>query len=314
MKILIYGAGAIGSIFAGKLSNAGYDVTVLARNQRYNEISTNGIILKNAYSNHQEISKVKVINFLESDDSYDYILVVMQKIQVNAVLPFLSQNCSKNVVFVVNNALGYDKWVESVGRERLMIGFPSAGGERKNGVVNYFIGGGIVRTFQTTTFGEADGSITPRLTKIVEAFKRAHIPSVTTKNIAAWQKTHVAMVTSIGNALYMHKSNNYELSKSREDICLMIHGIKEGFKVIEAIGFRVTPRKLWYFKLPTRLLAVVFKIIMNTKIAEVAMAKHTIVAKNEMRELQKEFDTLIAESRIPTPAIDTLKKSVLIQS
>ena len=39
-KILIYGAGAIGSIFAGKLLRSGIDVTILARENRYNEIIT----------------------------------------------------------------------------------------------------------------------------------------------------------------------------------------------------------------------------------------------------------------------------------
>jgi ketopantoate reductase len=34
MRILIYGAGVIGSIFAGKLAQKGYDITVLARNKR----------------------------------------------------------------------------------------------------------------------------------------------------------------------------------------------------------------------------------------------------------------------------------------
>jgi ketopantoate reductase len=34
MKILIYGAGVIGSIFAWKLTKNGYDITVLARGDR----------------------------------------------------------------------------------------------------------------------------------------------------------------------------------------------------------------------------------------------------------------------------------------
>jgi 2-dehydropantoate 2-reductase len=38
MKLLIYGAGVIGSIFAGKIAQKDYDVTILARGNRYNEI------------------------------------------------------------------------------------------------------------------------------------------------------------------------------------------------------------------------------------------------------------------------------------
>ncbi|MDF9839652.1 MULTISPECIES: 2-dehydropantoate 2-reductase N-terminal domain-containing protein [Paenibacillus] len=249
MKFLIYGAGVIGSIFAGKLASVGYNVTVLARNQRYEDMTANGIILQNAYSDRKEVSKVRVIDHLEPSDVYDYILVIMQKTQVNSVLPYLAKNQSENIVFVVNNPLGYDEWLKCIGQKRLMIGFPAAGGELKNGVVNYFIGRGIARAFQTTTFGELDGKTTSRLTALVKAFNRSHIPTVTSSNMDAWQKTHVALVTSIANALYIHKSNNYALSKSTKDIQLMIQGIKEGFQVIEALGYKVTPRKLHYFKL-----------------------------------------------------------------
>ncbi|MDR1957433.1 MAG: NAD-binding protein [Planctomycetaceae bacterium] len=34
MRILIYGAGVIGSIFAGKIADSGHDVTVLARRKQ----------------------------------------------------------------------------------------------------------------------------------------------------------------------------------------------------------------------------------------------------------------------------------------
>lgn len=39
MRILIYGAGVIGSIFAGKLASTGCDVTILAGGKRLNELT-----------------------------------------------------------------------------------------------------------------------------------------------------------------------------------------------------------------------------------------------------------------------------------
>lgn len=48
MKILIYGAGVIGSIFAFKLSKSNNDVTVLARNQRLKDIQEKGLVLQKA--------------------------------------------------------------------------------------------------------------------------------------------------------------------------------------------------------------------------------------------------------------------------
>lgn len=308
MRILIYGAGVIGSVFAGKLASAGHDITVLARGERYREISGKGIILQDAYSNEKETCKVCVIDSLEQDDIYDYILVTLQKNQVMEVLPVLAQNKSPNIVLVVNNCLGYDEWVRQIGADRLMLGFPSAGGERSNGAVTYFIGKGAARVFQTTTFGDYCAAGSKRLDTLVKLFNGAKIPAVKCSDMDAWQKTHVAIVTSIGNALYKHNSNNYELAGSKNDIALMLRGIKEGFAVLKKLGYRVTPAKLWYFRLPVWLLAVVFRLVMNSKMAEIAMAKHTIAAKSEMQLLQQDFDILIKKAAIETPSIDILKQ------
>lgn len=311
MKFLIYGAGVIGSIFAGKLASSGCDVTVLARGKRFNELKKHGVILMRPGAKKQEQIFVKVIDALIPEDIYDYIIVVMQRTQVDTVLPVLSQNKSPNIVFVVNTAAGYDSWVEAVGGKRLMFGFPSAGGERQNGQVNYFIGKGFMRIFQTTTFAEYSGKITQRLDAIVQIFRKAGIPAVTTLNMDNWQKNHVAMVTSIGNALYKYDGDNYALSHSYKDVRLMISGIKEGFSVLNQLGIQITPTKLYFFKLPTGMLAIIFKVFMGTKLAEITMAKHTVAAKDEMKALQDEFDILIRKSGMITPSINQLRKNLI---
>lgn len=312
MRFLIYGAGVIGSIFAGRLAAAGHDVTVLARGRRAEEVWQKGIILFVPGKRKEERIPVKVTETLEPEDEYDYIIVAMQRTQVESVLPVLSQNRSENIVFVVNTAGGYEKWAEAVGSRRLMIGFPSAGGERINGRVNYFIGKGMMRAFQTTTFGEYNGMRTQRVLRLISAFNRSGIPSVFCPDMDAWQKTHVAMVTSIANALYRFDCNNYDLARSPGDVKLMIRGIKEGFSVIKRLGVKPTPRKLWYFKLPAWLTGGVFRIVMGTKLAEIAMAKHCIAARPELKCLQSEFDALISQSGMKTPAIDMLKAQIII--
>lgn len=313
MNVLIYGAGVIGSIFAGKLALAGHNVTVLARGRRLDEIKANGIVLRNPKNGETETANVNLIEKLLPDMVYEYIFVVIQRTQVDSVLPSIAENKSKSIVFVVNTASGYDEWADALGRDRVMIGFPSAGGERIGGVVNYFIGKGLMRLFQTTTFGEYHGKRTERVQKLLGVFNQAGIPSVYCSDMDSWQKTHVAMVTSIANALYAFECNNYELSKSYAGIRQMVSGIKEGFSVLNKLGVRTTPKKLWFFGLPSGLLAYVFKLFMGTQLAEVTMAKHCYAAKAEMIFLQNEFDVLIMKSEVDTPNIDALRKK-LIQS
>ncbi|MHB8064997.1 MAG: hypothetical protein ACYDG2_20655 [Ruminiclostridium sp.] len=160
--------------------------------------------------------------------------------------------------------------------------------------------------FQTTTFGDYSGEKTERVDNLVSIMKKAGIPSTWSPNMDAWQKTHVALVTSLGNLLYQYDSNNYEVAKHYKDICTCIRGIKEGFAVVEALGFHITPCKMKLYSLPTPIVAFIMKIIFKTKFSEIAMAKHTISAREEMQCLQEEFNTLIKSSELETPNIDRL--------
>jgi 2-dehydropantoate 2-reductase len=292
MKILIYGAGVIGTIFAGKLAKKGYDTTILARGNRYKEIIEKGIILNNVLNNKLEKINIKTIDTLIETDIYDYVIVPMQNSQIDDILPILAKNKSANIVFVVNNPLGYENWINNVGYERVMIGFPAAGGDRVNGVVNYFIGKGITKTFQSTTFGEINGKKTERLIKLYGVFKKSGFSPSINHKMDWWQKTHVAVVLPIAKALYRYESNNYELSKSFKTLKIMILGTRELFEILRNNNVKITPKKLYFYYLPVNILAVIWQIVMKTKIAEYAMAKHTVAGKDELEILEKQFMTL----------------------
>ena len=63
MRILIYGAGVIGSIFAGRLAASGEDITVLARGKRLEQLKQNGVVLVKP-GEKAEIMPVKAIENL----------------------------------------------------------------------------------------------------------------------------------------------------------------------------------------------------------------------------------------------------------
>lgn len=47
-RILVYGAGVLGSLYAARLAESGKDVTILARGQRLRELWEHGIVLEDA--------------------------------------------------------------------------------------------------------------------------------------------------------------------------------------------------------------------------------------------------------------------------
>ena len=69
MRILIYGAGVIGSLYAVLLKEAGYDTTIYARGHRLDILQNQGLLYKK--NNHIKKIDVKVLDQLQDDDRYD---------------------------------------------------------------------------------------------------------------------------------------------------------------------------------------------------------------------------------------------------
>ena len=49
MRILIYGAGVIGSLYAALFAEAGYDTSIYARGKRLEFLKKNGLLYKEIY-------------------------------------------------------------------------------------------------------------------------------------------------------------------------------------------------------------------------------------------------------------------------
>jgi 2-dehydropantoate 2-reductase len=204
---------------------------------------------------------------------------------------------------VVNTATGYGPWLQAVGAQRLMVGFPSAGGERRDGVIESFVGRGLVHAFQSTTFGELDGARSDRLRRLVTIFRKAGFSPTWSRHIGDWQRTHVAVVLPIAWALYRHRCDAAALAGAPLDLRDMVLAVREGFR---ALGHRVTPVKRNAFFLPVALWVGVLRIAMRTKLVDMAMARHTRNARPEMERLRAEFLALVANSGVPTPVAEAL--------
>ena len=137
-RILVIGAGVNGSVCAARLHAGGVDVTVLARPQRLAVLERDGIVIENPFNQRRTVAKVPLISELAPANCYDYILVVVRRNQVSALLPTLAANCSPNVVFMYNNLLGPAEIIQAMGRERVMLGFVFAGGKRDGEIIRAF--------------------------------------------------------------------------------------------------------------------------------------------------------------------------------
>jgi len=136
VKILVYGAGVLGSLYAARLADSENDVTILARAQRLVDIRSNGIVLEDVATKRQTTTHVNVVEQLTPQDAYELIIVLMRKNQASTILPILAANEATNyILFMYNNAAGFNEIVRLLGRGRASIGFPGAGGTLDGSIV-----------------------------------------------------------------------------------------------------------------------------------------------------------------------------------
>ena len=308
MRVLIYGARVIGSLYGAKLQAAGHEVTVLARGQRRCDIGEYGLVLGEAHSGRRTVSRVRVIERLHDGEHFDLTIVPVQRAQLAAIVPLLQAHDGTGDILVMsNNPSGLRELSSALGA-RVLAGFPGAGGGREGHQIHYLLTPAIL---QPATIGEIDGRLTPRVKRIAAVLRKAGFATAITKRMDAWQKTHVAWVSPLANALYGAGGSNYALAGNRRLIRLAIKGIREGFRVLARLGVPIAPFRLRCWQaIPMPVLAFVLGCIMNTRFAEIVVARHAKAAREEMRVLAEEFKTLAAEAGLPTPALDELRQKI----
>lgn len=70
MKILVYGAGPLGSLFASRLHEAGHAVSLLARGQRLTDLREYGIVLVDTQTGQETVSRPQIVDRLDPQDAY----------------------------------------------------------------------------------------------------------------------------------------------------------------------------------------------------------------------------------------------------
>ena len=307
MNILVYGAGVLGSLYAARLEESGQHVSLLARGQRLQDIHEHGIVLEDVLTGQTTTTHVNVVEQLGPEDRYDFAVVVMGKHQVAAILPRLSANKQiPSVLFLHNNAAGPQAMIEALGRERVLLGFPDAGGKREGHVIHSL----LIRQ-QPTTLGELDGRTTPRLEQIANAFKDAGFPVAISSNIDAALKTHAVFITGIESAVAVAGGNN-ELASRRDLLLLMVTAICEGFKGLQALGIPIIPfnLKLMFLWMPQWFPVLYWKSTLQSKLGEYSLAAHANAARGEIRQLIDEIRKLVRTTSVSTPAMDQLYREV----
>jgi len=312
VKICIVGAGAIGGYLGAKLSNAGEDVTFIARNQNLTAIQSNGFRLIMEDGSEEHAPGVRAVQRMADAGPQDAVLLTVKAHQVGDLLPDLQELLGPNTLVVtmingipwwyfhrlggVHEGRGLDS-VDPGGRIAAAIG-----SDRIIGSVVYpaaeLVSPGLVRIIEGNRFtlGELDGSRSERIETLSQAMMRAGFKAPVSRDIRGeiwlklWGNLSFNPISALTHA-------------TLEDICtfgpsraLASNMMQEAQTVAEKLG-------------------VVFKISLDKRIAgaQAVGAHKTSMLQDVEHGRAIELDALVGSvvelgriTNTPTPTIDAI--------
>lgn len=191
MKILVVGAGALGSFIGGVLSKK-HDVTILCKPKYFEKLKKNGIKIsgKTKFTAHPKVirkvsnQKLDLIN-----QEPDLIIIAVKSYDTNSAMKQIAPIIGKNtIVLTLQNGLGNVECISKyVDADRILDGVTSHGLTLISNCEVYHAGIGY------TIIGTLSGEITEDCKKVCEAFTSVKIPASPTDNSAGerWAKTIV---------------------------------------------------------------------------------------------------------------------------
>ena len=285
MRILIYGAGVIGSLYAALLADAGYDTSIYARGKRLEILKNNGLL----YKKNQDLIKAetKILGEVSNDDIYDFVLLTVRENQLYEALTELKNNKSNTIVTMVNSLDSYKKWEDIVGTGRILPAFPGVGGSiNEDGILDASL---TPRIIQPTTFAEISGNETKRTKQFSKILRHAHIPYQKVMDMHMWQLCHLALVVPIADAYY--EADCPEKAGKEWKIMRKTAGrMKRNFIFLRKQKGKLSPWKMNIFRfVPLPIMALMLAVAFESSFGDKFMYQHAMKAPDEMRELHRQF-------------------------
>ncbi len=236
-KVLIAGAGALGSVFGGFLRKAGFDVTLLGRAAHLDAIAHDGLAIDGIWGEHSVGGFATAIATSSLGGPFDAILITVKSYDTAEITKSVAHLLAKDgYVLSLQNGLGNVETIESiVGSERTLGARVIFGAEIKApGHAHVSV------IADPNAVGSLDPSFDPAREAAAQrwatTFATAGIPSVYTDELAArlWAKVlYNAALNPLGALLGVHYGALPERDESR---AIMDAVLDEAFAVAVADG------------------------------------------------------------------------------
>lgn len=313
MKVLVYGAGVVGSYLCHVLCENGNDVTLLARGKRKEKLQAEGLVLHH-YFGGAVTTDHPVITESIGDEHYDVIFAVMQYKQMQNILDPLAYANADVIVCVGNNM--HAKYMEKTILERsdkpkeVLFGFQAVGGERTD---DYLLSVSFGAGSMTIGPAKASDSPTDALKEKMEAlFSKTEYELKWMPDMDSWYKCHLAFVLPGAYLSYQMNCNLYHVKMKQ--IALMLDACSEAYTALEELGYTILPEgtKEYYHKGFKRTFSMIPKLFVmsKTKTGELLMTNHCKHAVSEMENLSEDFSKMLGKKEETMKSWKKLKEGM----
>ena len=301
MRILAIGVGVIGSNLAADLFASGRDVTILARGEWADTLEKNGLLIDPIFSPRKKKYRIRVIQELHKEDIYDVIFVVMRCTQLESVIPVLTDNSSKNIVFVGNN-LSPEALVEKLPGKNVLFGFSMAAGHREKDRVASI-------SLHKITIGQLK-NVRSNEQLIREIFAGTKVKATYQPNMGDYLLCHAAFVTPVAFACYYCDGDLKRIKNNKAYLNQIIDANIEGYTAIENAGHEILPDpdKDYHSRKYRRKCYTVYKIMCATVIGKICASDHALNAIEEMSALNEGLKKFFEAHRADCPNYRKLEK------
>ncbi|HUO37314.1 MAG TPA: 2-dehydropantoate 2-reductase N-terminal domain-containing protein [Mycobacterium sp.] len=301
MRVLVVGAGVIGSVYAGRLLEAGHTVTLCARGERLDALREHGLILAEEVTHRRTQHEVAVVSTPEPGVAYDLVLVAVRRDQMMGTVPMLA-SVDANVMFF-GNAAGLTAQLANAAGRRTLLGFPGVGGIT-DGVTVRFV---QIRQ-QKTMVADTDHRETARVKALAAMFRTARFPTQFSADAEGWLIAHAALVVPLAMALLRVDVQPRRLAADRALLTTVVRATREAFRALQAAGNSEIPRNLLalYLLMPEWFGVRYWRTMMNGRAGELCFAGHTRAAPEEMTSLARVLRSAIDRSGRRAPDLESL--------
>jgi 2-dehydropantoate 2-reductase len=302
VRILIVGAGVIGSVYAGRLVNGGQQVTLLARGQRLADLRERGLVLHDAATGRTETFRLPVAESPAAAGRFDLGLVPVRREQLDSIIGLLQAADTDTIVFFGNTAGRVADLAAALG-SRALFGFPAAGGLREGAVIRY-----VTIRQQRTMLAEPSGTASARVRQLADMFGQAGFHTRVSSDPQGWLLAHAAFVVPIAFALYRVGVEPSRLAADKATLRLMVQATRQAFRALRHDGNREIPANLrmLYLAAPGPVAMRYWKRVLAGPNGELWFAAHTRAAPDEMRSLAETLNCHLNAAAKRAPALAEL--------